>query len=145
MCGFVQTHSVLTFRSRVLLLVSICVCTFVCTSSGSLPRPPPLIFMAPGNPPLIRKSVSPRLMRLIKKLSWWLCAQGRQRWFTRGLNYTPEINDYYQDRDLKMPAVTNQGNLYLAYFGNLLELGTCRNTFGCEEKLWCDMKLVAPG
>lgn len=31
--------------------------------------PPPLIFMALGNPPLIRKSVSPRLMPLIKELS----------------------------------------------------------------------------
>lgn len=48
-----------------------CACMLLCafTSSGSLLHPLLLMFMAPGNPPLIRRSVSLRLILLIKKLS----------------------------------------------------------------------------
>lgn len=41
---------------------------------------------------------------------------------TQGSNYTPEINEYYQDGD-KMPALTNQGDSYWVYFGSVLTLG----------------------
>lgn len=63
-------------------------CTPVQGVSHTHTHPPPLIFMAQGNPPLIRKCVSPRLMPMIKKLSWWLCTREATRVYT-GLELHP--------------------------------------------------------
>lgn len=110
-----------------------------CTRSASLPHPPPLMFAALGNPPLIRKSVSPRLNAADKEVKLVTLCTREATWVYTGLELPP--GDKWVLPGLRFKDASSDKSRQIL-FSLFLGVGKKEsgNGFSCDETFWCDMK-----